>query len=578
MTENQKDLKKISKKLIEENEKIKASFLLEKEENKEDFELSEEKENVGFIIDDLKLFEMKKDRKTEKKDFEKEKKEVIGTFDKLKEEEKEINPIPIPLSKVWEDCYDGKYELVKVITESEIIYDKGIISSLKVVQQHKNKVINKFKRYVVSYVLAGSLVRGEATKDSDVDVFVVVDDTDVKRMSRTELKEKLRAIIIKMGYETTKELNVENNLNIQVYILTDFWESLKDANPVIYTFIRDGVPLYDKGTFMPWKKLLKKGMIQPSIEAINKMFVSGEKIMGKVEDKIKDIVIEDLFYAMLTPSQSALMLYGLPPSVPKETPKLMRKVFTKEDDLLEEKYVKMLEKIVKIRKDIEHGKKDEITGKELDKLKKDSKDYLERLNELVDEIEVKREKEQITEIYDESIHQIRSLLKEYDVENINEDKIIDTVKERLIKNGKAANSLQRDLKKIIKGYKDFKSDNLKKSQLKEIKKSHRNFEREIERIRDTERIAKEQGRIRIFLKDEDKKGELYMIKGGILLVPDIEERNKVKIYKSKKEKWEEKEFKEDEMEYFIIENIREEPFEIEEIQKVKEEIGEFKIK
>ena len=40
----------------------------------------------------------------------------------------------------------------------------------------------------------------------------------------------------------------ENILNVQVYLLTEFWEKVKDAEPVIFTFIRDGVPLYDRGT------------------------------------------------------------------------------------------------------------------------------------------------------------------------------------------------------------------------------------------------------------------------------------------------------------------------------------------
>ena len=53
----------------------------------------------------------------------------------------------------------------------------------------------KFERYVVSYVIAGSIVRGEASKTSDVDVFIIINDTDVKRMPRLELKERLRGII-----------------------------------------------------------------------------------------------------------------------------------------------------------------------------------------------------------------------------------------------------------------------------------------------------------------------------------------------------------------------------------------------
>ena len=68
----------------------------------------------------------------------------------------------------------------------------------RVIWQKKKEhlfLLRKFEKYVTSYVIGGSLVRGDAKKTSDVDVFIVIDDTDVKRMPRLELKEKLRAII-----------------------------------------------------------------------------------------------------------------------------------------------------------------------------------------------------------------------------------------------------------------------------------------------------------------------------------------------------------------------------------------------
>ena len=45
-------------------------------------------------------------------------------------------------------------------------------------------IFAKFEKYVTSYVVGGSLTTGTAKKDSDVDVFVIIDDTDVKRMPR----------------------------------------------------------------------------------------------------------------------------------------------------------------------------------------------------------------------------------------------------------------------------------------------------------------------------------------------------------------------------------------------------------
>ncbi|MEK6837868.1 MAG: nucleotidyltransferase domain-containing protein, partial [Nanoarchaeota archaeon] len=98
----------------------------------------------------------------------------------------------IILSELWQNCYDGKYELTQVIASSAPVYDTGMLAAVRISEIHKQMVIKKFERYIVSYVLAGSLTQGRATEKSDIDVFIVVDDTDVKRMTRVELKDKLR--------------------------------------------------------------------------------------------------------------------------------------------------------------------------------------------------------------------------------------------------------------------------------------------------------------------------------------------------------------------------------------------------
>jgi hypothetical protein len=76
------------------------------------------------------------------------------------------------------------------------------------------------------------------------------------------------------------------------------------------------------------------------------------------------------------------MLYGLPPPTPKQTAPEMRKVFVEKEKMLEPKYINILEKIVGIYKDFEHEKIKEIKGVELDKILKDTEDYLKRLKDL----------------------------------------------------------------------------------------------------------------------------------------------------------------------------------------------------
>ena len=262
------------------------------------------------------------------------------------------------------------------------LHDTGMLAAIKIAEIHKSMVIKKFEKYILSYVLAGSLTQGKATPTSDIDVWIVIDDTDVKKMSRLELKDKLRAIIIGMGAEAGEMTGIKNKLNIQVYILTDFWESLKEANPIIFTLLRDGVPFYDRGIFMPWKQLLRMGRIKPSREAIDLFMSTGEQSISRVKGRLKEMGMEDTYYAILTPSQAAIMLYGLPPPTPRETPDVLEEIFVKKEKMLEAEYVKILRNNVDIRKKIEHGDKKELTGTELDKLITDAEKFLKRIKEL----------------------------------------------------------------------------------------------------------------------------------------------------------------------------------------------------
>ena len=182
------------------------------------------------------------------------------------------------LFELRENCFDAKYEFMELIAASAILYDpKDFLGAVKISEVHKAMVLRKFDKYIVSYVAVGSLFRGDA-KSFDIDVAIVIDDTDVKRMTRIELKDKLMAIIRDMGARASEMTGVKKAFHIQTYILTDFWDAIKDANPVIYTFLRDGVPIYDRGVFMPWKLLLKMGRIRPSPEAIDYQMDIGERL------------------------------------------------------------------------------------------------------------------------------------------------------------------------------------------------------------------------------------------------------------------------------------------------------------
>ncbi len=439
--------------------------------------------------------------------------------------DKKIAVQTVILSELWQSCYDGKYDLLRLVAYSAPFYDTGMIAAIKISEIHKEMVLKKFERYIVSYVLAGSLIQGRATSKSDIDVFIVVDDTDVKRMTRAELKDKLRAIIIGMGIEAGEATGIKNKLNIQVYILTDFWDSVKEANPIIFTFLRDGVPLYDRGTFMPWKQLLQMGRIRPSSEAIDLYMSSGDQLISRVKFKLKEIGMEDTFWAILTPTQAAIMLYGIPPPTPKETPDVMREVFVKKEKLIEEDYVKILERNIKMRKDLEHGDKKELSGAEVDSLLADSERYLKRLDKLFKAIERIKEDESVAHTYDNVVTIIRDVLRLEGVEKASDIELIKVFEDELISKGKVPAKFLRILNSIIKAKKDYDNGKLTKPEVDSVKKDSSELTRFL-----IEHIQRKRGRelekAKIRVKHGNQYGEVLLVGDDVFIIHDIDHEEK----------------------------------------------------
>jgi len=365
---------------------------------------------------------------------------------------------------VWNFLMDSRYDLSGAIAMSYPLYDTGFLGALRVTEVHKNLVLRKFERYVSTYAFGGSLVRGTATKDSDIDVFVIIDDTDIKRMSRIELREKLRGIIYQYIPEAQAIAGTKNKLEPQIYLLTDFWEAVKDAHPVMFTFIRDGIPLYDRGTFLPWKSLLKMGKIKPSPEAIDMFMSSGDKTKQMIDRRLIDSMI-DAYYGVLNPSQALLMLYGLPPPTHKETPKVFKDVFYTKEKLIEAKYVKILEKAVGLFKDYEHGKLKEMKGSEIDTLVKETEDYIKRMKKLRESIESVSNKNTIEQIHKETFTLLENLLGKK-----SRTALIESFEKELVKKAKFSQKMLVTLKDIEKVNSEFKRGKAKKKDIDNIRK------------------------------------------------------------------------------------------------------------
>ena len=335
--------------------------------------------------------------------------------------QKDANSIPknkdikincILLSEIWNSATRGQTSLLSALTAGKIIYDDGNwIKSLKASELHKNRIVSKFEKYVVSYVIAGSLIRGEAHEYSDLDVSIIIDDTDVTKTTSGELKLKLRNIASNEARIAEKDSGLTKPiLNVQVWILSEFWTGLKRAEPVFYTTLRDGVPIYDRGMFSPWKLMLQRGQLIPSPESIRRYIDDGKKYIDRMNMKVKSIATDDLFWSIVYPSQGILMLLGVPPGSPNQVANQINEHLVKAN-LLDRKYYQTYVKINNLRKDLEYGKLKDVNNSKIVQLIDESIKYIEAINNLYDKIEIKIIRNKMSKLETRTKEDILSILK-----------------------------------------------------------------------------------------------------------------------------------------------------------------------
>ena len=355
------------------------------------------------------------------------------------------------ISILRERCFDSDYYDLKNLLQSLIIEDqRDFLGALKSIEMHKNMLLEKFAKYIVVYAGAGSWLRGE--KSNDFDIFIVIDDTDVKKMSRLQVKEQLTQIIWNLSHQVAKVTGIQ--IHIQIYLLTDFWDYLKDATPTIFTFLRDGVPFYDRGLYSSWKELLRLGKIKPSLEAIELHLRSGNDILNGINKIFQDVIVS-LFWGVVNPSQSLLMMRGFSPTTPKETIKIFEEILLKKEKLISQKELDTLKLAVQSFKDLEHKKDLVITGKFIDDLIMRSKEFMEKIKKIFEKISSEKATDEMLALNNELVLQIKK------ISNIeNEKKSFDKFEKEYIEKNLFSNTVKKAFKSIEKAKNETKKNKL----------------------------------------------------------------------------------------------------------------------
>jgi len=273
---------------------------------------------------------------------------------------------------------EGQSPIIEMLSK---ILDK---KDAEAIENYTKAVLSKFTRYIKSVAIFGSkktkITVSKKMKTHDIDIAIIVDDTDVRRMTRSELKDKLFQRLLEMGYPISKKIHP------QPYLLTEFWQYVMEGNPVIYNVLRDGIIIYDSGFFMPLQMLMRMGNIKPSKETIDKHMSIAKEILALGENTMLTKLSYDLEQAIVSSAQAVLMELGYRPPSPSETPEFVRRVIVNEHKLAHEKYADIAKDIIRCYKDIEHMDKKTFTGAEWDTLLKGAKDFVAKMEELLKKI------------------------------------------------------------------------------------------------------------------------------------------------------------------------------------------------
>ena len=266
---------------------------------------------------------------------------------------------------------------------------------LNEVKELSKQILDKYGKYVKAIVMMGSVAREEFKPKSDIDVFVVIDDT-ANKFTNEEL-DKIDADIEKMGQQISEFISVQ-----PIYTLTEFWDFARVAHPIIYNFIKEGVAIYDTGFFGPVKRLLEMGKIPATREAIESYMEGAPKKLMRAKTVKLLMLAEDCYYAMLNSAQAILMFMGLAPPVPNRAYDDVKK-FLVEPGILEPQYAEWLKEIIDIRKKIEHKEIMDVEGKFVDEWLDKAEKFVDKMFGLLGALEI-RKKEKILERTHEVMH------------------------------------------------------------------------------------------------------------------------------------------------------------------------------
>lgn len=254
-----------------------------------------------------------------------------------------------------------------------------IVSERDIGLDFATKVYSNFDQMIKSIVLFGSSAKKVSTPDSDIDIVIIIDNVSIA------WDETLIAHYRESLGDLVRENPYRKSLHINTVKLSTWWADLIRGDPVVINILRYGDTLIDRGGFFnPLKVLLKEGKIKSTPESIYTLLQRSPTHLVRAREAMLGAV-DGFYWSAVDAAHAALISAGVMPPSPELIPEIMDEHFVKKK-LLNKKYVNYYYGLHNLTKEIAHGKLRHVSGKELERLQKESDDFLREMAKLVDKL------------------------------------------------------------------------------------------------------------------------------------------------------------------------------------------------
>ena len=165
-------------------------------------------------------------------------------------------------------------------------------------------------------------------------------------------------------------------------------------------------------------------------------------------------------------------------------------------------------------------------GKDIDELLTDAEDYIKRIKKLFEQIQKRRDKESIDEIYESCLSLVSDALKVNELTVNDKSKLVSSFKKHLVDDKKIFSDRHLEtLKLVIDTKNSYATKKIAWPELEKIRREARGFIKSV-----VEYVQRKKGyeldRAKIRFKYGDKFGEALLLDGVAYVVHDVEAQDK----------------------------------------------------